>query len=173
MTNALLDGLPPATIEKSRYLVNEFNEVLDQPGVFAIGDIALMKLPQYPNGHPGVAQPAIQQGRHLTKNLLSRRPMPQWQPFKYFDKGSLAIIGRRRAVADLPGDWHVGGVFAWLAWLLVHVYYLIGFRSKLGVLANWTYRLFTKQGGTRLIIRPFVRTDDQVVQDLIRRQSQQ
>jgi NADH dehydrogenase len=70
-------------------------------------------------------------------------------------------------VADLPGNHHLRGWLAWMAWLFVHIFYLIGFRSKLVVLANWRYRLFTYQSGTRGIIRPFVRPDDDAQQDLV------
>jgi NADH:ubiquinone reductase (H+-translocating) len=92
------------------------------------------------------------------------------KPFEYFDKGSLAIIGRNRAVADLPGNIHLGGFLAWMAWLFVHIYYLIGFRNKLVVLSNWIYRFFTYERGTRLIIRPFVRKDDKETQDYVLQQ---
>ena len=169
VTGAVLEGLPPETVERGRYLVNEFNQVLGFEDVFAIGDIALMKSVKYPNGHPGVAQPAIQQGQHLAKNLRRAAGQP-WQPFSYFDKGSLAIVGRYRAVADLPGRQHLGGLLAWGAWLFVHIFYLVGFRNKLVVLANWLYRFFTYQGGTRVIITPFTRKEDTVAQAFIERQ---
>ena len=160
VSGALVEGLPAETVERGRILVNEFNQVMGFPGIFAIGDVAMMKSEKFPNGHPGVAQPAIQQGKHLAKNLrrLVRNETPE--PFEYFDKGSLAIIGRNRAVADLPGKMHLGGFLAWVIWLFVHIYYLIGFRSKLIVLSNWIYRFFTYERGTRLIIRPFVRKDE-------------
>ena len=116
-----------------------------------------------------MAQPAIQQGQHLAKNLR-RAPGQPWQPFSYFDKGSLAIVGRYRAVADLPGNKHLGGLLAWGAWLFVHIFYLVGFRNKLVVLANWLYRFFTYQGGTRVIITPFTRKEDTVAQAFIERQ---
>ena len=168
VTGALIDGLPKEVIGRGgRLMVNEFNQVEGFTDIFAIGDIALMKTEKYPNGHPGVAQPAIQQGQHLAKNLhrlIRRQPITK---FDYFDKGSLAIIGRARAVADLPGNLHLGGFIAWVAWLFVHIYYLIGFRSKLVVLSNWVYRLFTYERGTRLIIRPFVRKDDKEAEEFV------
>jgi NADH dehydrogenase len=169
VTGAVVEGLPSETVERGRYLVNEFNQVLGLENVFAIGDVALMRSAKYPNGHPGVAQPAIQQGQHLAKNL--RRPAgTPWQPFSYFDKGSLAIVGRYRAVADLPGNYSLGGIAAWVAWLFVHIFYLIGFRNKLVVMANWLYRFFTYQSGTRVIISPFLRKDDTVGQAFVARQ---
>ncbi|WP_114783939.1 NAD(P)/FAD-dependent oxidoreductase [Botryobacter ruber] len=157
VAGALVDGLPPESVERGRILVNEFNQVKGFPEVFAIGDIALMKTDEYPKGHPGVAQPAIQQGKLLAdnlKHLLRNEPL---EPFKYHDKGSLAIIGRNQAVADLPGNVHLSGFFAWVTWLFVHIMYLIGFRNKLVVLSNWMYKFFTYESGTRIIIRPVIR----------------
>lgn len=167
VTGALIDGIPTESIEKGRILVDSINRVQGLTDVFAIGDIAFMKLDDYPKGHPGVAQPAIQQGQHLAKNLRRMLKNEPTRPFEYFDKGSLAIIGRSRAVADLPGNIHLGGFIAWMAWLFVHIWYLVGFRSKLIVFSNWMYRLFTYQRGTRLIIRPFVRKDDTVGQQIM------
>jgi NADH dehydrogenase len=168
VTGALIDGFQKEIIARGgRLTVNEFNQVEGFNDIFAIGDIAFMKTEKWPNGHPGVAQPAIQQGQHLAKNLrrlIRKEPMVK---FDYFDKGSLAIIGRVRAVADLPGNLHLGGFWAWIAWLFVHIYYLIGFRSKLVVLSNWIYRLFTYERGTRLIIRPFVRKDDKEAEEFV------
>lgn len=169
VTGNIIQGLPPECIEGGRLLANEFNQVFGYSDVFAIGDIAMMKSARYPRGHPGVAQPAIQQGQHLARNLkrlLDKKPM---KPFRYFNKGDLAIIGRNRAVGDFPGNIHLGGVFPWLIWLIVHIYYSIGFRNKLGVITNWIYRFFTYQRGNRLIIRPFVRKEDKVGQEFINR----
>ena len=167
VTGALIDGIPAESTEKGRILVDPINRVQGLTDVFAIGDIAFMKLPDYPKGHPGVAQPAIQQGNHLAKNLRRIMKNEPTTPFEYFDKGSLAIVGRSRAVADLPGNMHLGGFIAWMAWLFVHIWYLVGFRSKLVVFSNWIYRLFTYQRGTRIIIRPFVRKDDKVGQQMV------
>lgn len=162
---SLIDGLPKESIERGRILVDKINQVKGMPSVFAIGDVALMKTETYPNGHPGVAQPAIQQGKLLAKNLQRLAKNEKTEPFEYFDKGSLAIIGRYRAVADLPKKLHLSGFIAWMAWLFVHIYYLIGFRSKLIVLSNWIYRFFTYERGTRIIIRPFMRKEDKISQE--------
>ncbi|MDX5436768.1 MAG: FAD-dependent oxidoreductase, partial [Pontibacter sp.] len=167
VSGAVLPGLPEECVERGRYLVNEFNQVLGYDSIFAIGDVAMMKTPEFPKGHPGVAQPAIQQGKLLAKNLrriIRKEPL---EPFIYYDKGSLAIIGRNRAVADLPNNMHLSGFFAWVIWLFVHIMYLIGFRNKLVVLSNWIYKFFTYENSTRLIIRPFVRKGDRVSQDFI------
>ena len=169
VTGNIMKGLPAECIESGRILVNAFNQVTGHSNVFAIGDIALMKSNKYPKGHPGVAQPAIQQGQHLARNLkrlLQQKPM---KLFRYFNKGDLAIIGRNRAVGDFPGKLHLGGFFPWLIWVTVHIYYSIGFRNKLVVITNWMYRFFTYQRGNRLIIRPFVRKDDTAGQEFISR----
>ena len=166
VTGAIPEGVPQETTERGRILVDHINQVQGVPGLFAIGDIAFMKTEKYPKGHPGVAQPAIQQGDHLAKNIRRMLKNEPTKPFEYFDKGSLAIIGRGQAVADLPGNIHLGGFFAWLAWIFVHITYLVGFRSKLVVFSNWMYRLFTYQRGTRIIIRPFIRKDDEVANEI-------
>ncbi|MEZ0484795.1 NAD(P)/FAD-dependent oxidoreductase [Fibrella aquatica] len=165
VAGATIDGMPAESVERGRYLVDEYSRVKGADGIYAIGDIANMKSEKWPNGHPGVAQPAIQQGAHLAMNLTLMLRNGEIRPFDYFDKGSLAIIGRNRAVADLSKSLHLSGFIAWMAWLFVHIWYLVGFRSKLVVLSNWIYRLFTYDRGTRLIIRPFVRKDDKVGQD--------
>ena len=167
VTGAMIDGIPAESTERGRILVDPINCIQGLTDVFAIGDIAFMKLDDYPKGHPGVAQPAIQQGVHLAKNIRRMLRNEPTEPFKYFDKGSLAIVGRSRAVADLPGNIHLGGFIAWMAWLFVHIWYLVGFRSKLVVFSNWMYRLFTYQRGTRIIIRPFVRKEDKVGQEIL------
>jgi NADH dehydrogenase len=169
VTGALVDGLPAESVERGRILVNEFNQVKGLSNVFAIGDIALMKVADYPKGHPGVAQPAIQQGRHLAQNLERLLHNELMKPFRYFNKGDLAIIGRNRAVGDLPGKIHLGGFLAWITWLVVHIYYLIGFRNKMVVMSNWVYRFFTYERGNRLIIRPFVRKGDKVGKEFLSR----
>ena len=167
VTGAMIDGIPAESTERGRILVDPINQVQGLTDVFAIGDIAFMKLKDYPKGHPGVAQPAIQQGVHLAKNIRRMLKKEPTTPFEYFEKGSLAIVGRSRAVADLPGNIHLGGFIAWMAWLFVHIWYLVGFRSKLVVFSNWMYRLFTYQRGTRIIIRPFIRKDDKVGQEMM------
>lgn len=167
VTGAVIEGVPQQSVERGKILVDRYNQVLGCEGVYAIGDVALMKTDKYPKGHPGVAQPAIQQGKLLAKNLKRKIRNETMEEFEYFDKGSLAIIGRNRAVADLPGNIHLGGFIAWITWLFVHIMYLIGFRNKLVVLSNWLYRFFTYENGTRLIIRPFVRKGDQATQEFV------
>ncbi len=151
-----LEGLNgEALLSRSkRLLVNEFNQVNGFDHIFAIGDVAQMVSEEYPNGHPMMAQPAIQQGRKLGDNLINLQEGKPLQPFSYRDKGSMATIGRNKAVADLP-NFKFQGVFAWFVWMFVHLYFLIGFRNRLVVFINWVYNYVKFDREARLIIRPF------------------
>lgn len=152
---AIIDGIGESQVDRSRILVDEYNRVKGHENVFAIGDVAMMQTEELPNGHPMLAPVAMQQGRALAKNfgrILSRKPLKK---FKYTDKGSMATIGRNKAVVDMPGGMHLRGFTAWLVWMFVHILYLIGFRNKLITLNNWIWNYFTYDKGTRLIIRTF------------------
>lgn len=156
VTGNIIDGLPEETIERGRILVNEFNQLKGYEDVYAIGDIAMMKTEAYPNGFPMVAPVAMQQAEYLGKNLKRKVREKPFIPFKYKDKGSMATIGRNRAVVDLP-KFHFGGFFAWLVWMFVHLMSIVGFRNRLVVLSNWVWNYMTYDRGTRLIIRTFLR----------------
>lgn len=149
-------GLPAdSLIERvERIRVNQFNQVKGFDNIFAIGDVACMETPLFPKGHPMVAQPAIQQGSLLAENLVlfaNNKPMI---PFEYNDKGSMATIGRNKAVVDLP-KFHFHGVFAWFVWMFIHLFFLIGFKNKAVVFLNWVYNYIRFDREGRLIIRPF------------------
>ncbi|UNY98695.1 NAD(P)/FAD-dependent oxidoreductase [Zhouia spongiae] len=138
----------------NRVKVNEFNQVEGFKDIFAVGDIAAMSTEKYPYGHPMMAQPAIQQGKHLGINferLLNNKPM---KPFSYYDKGSMATIGRNKAVVDLP-NFKFQGVFAWFVWMFIHLFFLIGFRNRMVVFINWAYNYIRFDREARLIIRPY------------------
>ncbi|HAL81345.1 MAG TPA: FAD-dependent oxidoreductase [Mucilaginibacter sp.] len=146
-------GMPAEAIAKgNRLLVDEINRVKGYNSVFAIGDVAAMISDELPNGHPGVAPVAMQQGKLLAKNLVHLIKGEPTQPFKYFDKGSLATIGRNKAVADF-GKLHFQGFFAWLIWGVVHIISLVGFANKGVVLLRWAMNYFTKNSDNRLIVR--------------------
>ncbi|MET1260435.1 NAD(P)/FAD-dependent oxidoreductase [Flagellimonas sp. DF-77] len=137
-----------------RLKVNEFHQVEGFEHIFAIGDVAEMTSEAYPYGHPMMAQPAMQQGDNLGSNLvrmLNGKPM---KPFKYNDKGSMATVGRNKAVADLP-KFKFQGIFAWFVWMFVHLYFLIGFRNRVVVFINWVYNYIKFDREARLIIRPY------------------
>jgi NADH dehydrogenase len=149
----------------SRIVVDAFNRAKCYENIYAIGDVAAMLSEGNPQGHPMLAPVAKQQGETLARNLnakLRGRPM---KPFKYADKGSMATVGRNKAVADLPGGFFLKGFPAWAAWMLVHVLFLIGFRSKLIVMANWIWSYLTYDKGTRLIIRPYVQPNNPAVEE--------
>ncbi|MEP1095325.1 MAG: NAD(P)/FAD-dependent oxidoreductase [Cyclobacteriaceae bacterium] len=153
----ILDGMDASSIERSRILVDEFNRVKGSDNIFAIGDVALMQTKDSPNGHPMLAPVAMQQGTHLAANFKKYFKEKEMQPFKYLDKGSMATIGKNKAVVDMPGGFHVKGLLAWLIWMFIHILYLIGFRNKLIALNNWVWSYLTYDKGTRLIIRTFNR----------------
>lgn len=155
VTGRVVKGLDKAEIERSRYRVDAFNRVNGYDNVFAVGDIAYMEQEDFPKGHPQVAPVAMQQGERLAKNLKLLFQGKAMKPFSYFDKGTMATIGRNRAVADLPNGMKFSGLLAWLAWMFVHLLYLISFRQKFITLGNWVWNYFTYDRGTRLIIRPF------------------
>jgi NADH dehydrogenase len=153
---AKISGLDAKSlVEKvERIRVNQYNQVVGYYNIFAIGDIASMETIDYPQGHPMMAQPAIQQGELLGKNLIRLLHKKKLTAFEYNDKGSMATIGRNLAVVDLP-NYHFSGVFAWFVWMFVHLFSLIGFKNKAVVFLNWLYNYiwFDREG--RLIIRPY------------------
>ena len=142
-------------VEKvERIRVNQYNQVVGYENIFAIGDICSMETEQYPQGHPMMAQPAIQQGKLLGENLIKLIHKKPMIPFEYNDKGSMATIGRNLAVVDLP-HYHFSGFFAWFVWMFVHLFSLIGFKNKSVVFLNWVYNYIRFDREGRLIIRPF------------------
>ena len=139
-----------------RMKVNQFNQVAGYENIFAIGDVACMISDDLLHGHPMVAQPAIQQGKHLGKNLVRLFQAKAMLPFKYKDKGSMATVGRNKAVVDLK-NYKFQGVFAWFVWMFVHLFFLIGFRDRTVVFINWVYNYVRFDREARLIIRPYRR----------------
>ena len=138
----------------NRYYVDRFNKIKGQENLFAIGDMALMETEDFPKGHPQVAQPAIQQGKRLGKNLKRMLKGEKMVPFEYFDKGTMATVGRNKAVVDFK-KMRFGGAFAWFLWMFVHLWFLVGFRNRVITFFNWTYSYINYDKAARLIIRPF------------------
>ncbi|MER3318564.1 MAG: NAD(P)/FAD-dependent oxidoreductase [Allomuricauda sp.] len=138
----------------NRLRVDEFHQIVGLEDVFAIGDVAQMATEEFPHGHPMMAQPAIQQGRNLGDNLVRLIENKPMKPFTYKDKGSMATVGRNKAVVDMP-KFRFQGVFAWFVWMFVHLYFLIGFRNRVVVFINWVYNYIRFDREARLIIRPF------------------
>ncbi|WP_353777697.1 FAD-dependent oxidoreductase [Winogradskyella sp. 3972H.M.0a.05] len=156
VTGAPVDGLDANSLldRANRYKVDRYNRVEGYDSIFALGDIAYMETEAYPKGHPQVAQPAIQQGKLLGKNLLRLVKNKPLKPFTYKDKGSMATIGRNKAVVDLK-HFKFAGFFAWFVWMFIHLMALVGFRNRVIVFFNWTYNYINFDKAARLIIRPF------------------
>lgn len=144
----------------NRLIVNEYNQVIGYPEIFAIGDIACMLSDENPRGHPMMAQPAIQQGKLLGDNLVRLIDGKPVKLFVYKDKGSMATVGRNKAVCDI-GKIKFTGVFAWFVWMFVHLFFLIGFRNRVVVFVNWVYNYIRFDREARLIIRPYRRNYSQ------------
>jgi NADH:ubiquinone reductase (H+-translocating) len=154
-------GIDPSLIARgNRIKVDEFNFVQGFNNVFAIGDIAYMEEERYPNGHPQVATVAIQQASLLAKNLLSLRQGKIAEPFRYFDKGAMATVGRNLAVVDLPKPkLHFNGFFAWLIWMGLHLMLILGVKNRFFVFTNWLYNYVTYDQSLRLIFKEFYRRE--------------
>ena len=152
----LIRGLPEEIIRNGRISVNRYNQVGDYNDMYAIGDVAFMQLEDHPDGLPMLAPVAMQQGVHLAENLIRASRQKSLIPFSFKNKGTMATVGRNKAVVDLPGNFQLGGLLAWMTWMFVHLVSLIGFRNKLVVFNNWLWNYITYDRGTRLIIRLFI-----------------
>ncbi len=150
----LPEGLPAETIASGRVRVDVYNKAVGVDNVFAIGDVAEMVTAELERGHPMLAPVAQQQGERLAKNFKALFDGSPLKAFEYNDKGTMATIGRNRAVVDLP-HYSFAGFFAWLTWMLVHVLLLVGFRNKFAALSDWTLNYLTYDSPMRLIIRTF------------------
>jgi len=159
----IFEGLPQDSYSKGKRLkVNEFNKIEGTTNIYAIGDACIQTTDKnFPDGHPQLAQVAIQQGKNLAHNFKAMVSGTALKPFKYFDKGSMAIIGRSKAVAEIPNPkLRFKGFIAWMMWLFVHLFSLINFRNKLQTFFNWMITFFTKDQSMRIIVRPTVVQDN-------------
>jgi NADH dehydrogenase, FAD-containing subunit len=150
-----IQGLPKESITRGRrIIVDEHNKVQGTENIYALGDLSFQTTDKnFPKGHPQLAQVAIQQGQLLAKNLQRMLDGKPLQPFAYNDKGSMAIISKYKAVADLPKVFFKG-FFAWLVWLFIHIIPLVGFRNKVKLAFSWFWSFITNDPTLRLIIRP-------------------
>lgn len=150
-----VEGVPAEMLGRGRRIkVDEYNRMEGSENIFVIGDQCLQTNDsRYPNGHPQVAQVAIQQGKRVAENLLRMAEGEQPEPFSYKDKGSMATIGRNKAVAEIGGR-NFGGFLAWALWLFVHLLFIIGVRNRLTVLFDWSWSYLTYDRPLRTIIRP-------------------
>lgn len=153
VTGNILPGLDEQIILKSkRYLVDRHNKVVGYNHIFAIGDIASMPTPKYPNGHPQLANVAINQGRNLANNLKAMLVGGKLKEYEYKDLGSMATIGRNKAVIDLPFV-SFKGYFAWYVWMFLHLMLILSVRNKLIIFINWAWNYLTKNSSLRLILK--------------------
>lgn len=154
---SIISGLEAAVEPRaSRYAVDRFNQLKGVPDVFALGDVAFMQEGKWEFGHPQVAPAAIQQAELLAANLVRKADGKAMREFTYTDKGSMATIGRFKAVLDV-GGLHLGGAMAWCGWMFVHLMALVGFRNRFQVLMGWAWKYMSWKNTIRLIIRPYVR----------------
>ena len=148
-----LDGLPETSIVRGqRIRTNRYGEVEGLDGVYAVGDIAYMPTPKYPNGHPQLANVAIAQAAHVAANFKRETKGRPRVEFEYHNKGTMATVGKRKAVVDLPGFSFQGGL-AWLTWMFVHLMLLLNVRNKLLVFFNWTMSYFANDSTLRLMLK--------------------
>ena len=150
------EGIPASSYGRvRRMIVDENNKVVGLENVYAIGDTCIQTSDAvFPNGHPQVAQVAIQQGKLLATNLKALDNGKSLKAFVYKDMGSMAIIGRNKAVADLPHHIHFKGFIAWFMWLFIHLISLIGYRNRMKTLLNWMIAYLFKDQSLRFIVRP-------------------
>jgi NADH dehydrogenase len=159
-------GIPAtAMVRGNRMAVDEYNMVKGFSDIYAIGDIAYMESSEYPGGLPQIAPVALDQAKMLSRNLIRQMKNEPMKPFVYHHKGSMATVGRHRAVADIPKPMmHIGGFLAWFAWLALHLFQIVGVKNRLFVFMNWIYHYFTFDQSLRLIFREFYTPTD-IVRD--------
>lgn len=148
----VLPGLEKATMVRGRYSVDRHSLVNGYENVYAIGDISYMETEKYPQGHPQLANVAINQGKMLAKNFRARWSGGKMSPFEYKDKGTMATVGKHKAVVELP-NFKFQGYFAWMVWMVLHLMLILSIRNKIAVFFNWAWRYITGDTSLRLILR--------------------
>jgi NADH dehydrogenase len=151
-------------VKGNRIKVDRYNKVTGFENIYAIGDVALMETEKYPHGHPQLAAVAIAQGKVLGSNLLkTAKGISSLKEFEYHDKGTMATVGRNLAVVDIPKPrLHFKGFFAWMIWMGLHLFLLLGVKNRVAVFFNWIYNYITYDQNLRLIFRGFNRTDKSI-----------
>jgi NADH dehydrogenase len=154
-------NIPPGVdtsliVRGGRIKVNRQNQVQGMDNVYAIGDVAYMETPKYPNGHPQLANVAINQAKNLTENFIRMvNGNKHYQvEFEYHDKGSMATVGKHLAVVDIPKPkLRLGGLISWFIWMFLHLMLILGVKNRLQIFVNWMYKYFTSDQSLRLIFR--------------------
>ena len=154
VTGNVIPGVTTSeNLVRNRYVVDRNNLVKGTKNVYAVGDIAYMETPLFPKGHPQVANVAITQARNLAKNIKKTLGGKMINEYEYRDKGSMATIGKNKAVVDLK-FWKFQGLFAWFVWMFLHLMLILSVRNKLIIFINWAWSYVTKDTSLRLIINP-------------------
>jgi len=154
------EGIDSSLIVRgNRIKVDRHNKVLNMANIYALGDLASMETPKYPNGHPQVASVAIQQADVLAENLKRlERKSSEFFEYEYHDKGSMATFGRNSAAVDLPKPkLHFSGFFAWVVWMILHLFLILGVKNRILIFVNWVYSYITYDQSLRLIFKEFYR----------------
>lgn len=139
-------------VRNNRILVNRFNKIEKADSIYAIGDISFMVTPNYPNGHPQVANVAINQAKLLAKNLKAIELNRNCEEYEYVNLGSMATIGTRKAVVDMP-VYKFKGYFAWVVWMFLHLMLILSVKNKLIIFINWAWKFITRDTSLRLILK--------------------
>ena len=154
ITGNTLEGIPNESITRgNRFIVDRFNKIENLDAVYALGDIAFMATPKYPNGQPQVASVAIEQAQVLAKNFKLQLINKAQIEFEYHNKGSMATIGKRKAVVDLP-KFSFQGRLAWFTWMFVHLMLILSVKNKLLIFMNWMYSYFNNDSTLRVLLKP-------------------
>lgn len=149
-----IEGMPQESYTRgNRFIVNRYNEIQHAPDVYAVGDIAWMTTPKYEKGHPQVAAVANEQADILAKNFKAKLKGGNLTEFEYHDKGSMATVGKRKAVVDLP-KFHFHGRFAWLTWMFVHLMLILNHKNKLLIFIQWMFSYFSNDSTLRILLKP-------------------
>lgn len=149
-------------VRGNRIKVDRTNKMQGFDNIYILGDVAYMETPKYPNGHPQVANVAINQAKNLAVNIdrLLTGNKHFLNEFEYEDKGSMATVGRHLAVVDIPNPkWHFSGFFAWLVWMGLHLILILGVKNRLQILINWIYKYFTRDQSLRLLFKYYYKPD--------------
>jgi NADH:ubiquinone reductase (H+-translocating) len=153
VTGNLIDGLDAEMVtQTNRYIVDRQNKIKGTENIYAIGDISYMETPGYPKGHPQVANVAINQGKLLAKNLMAMTTGKKLKEYEYYDLGTMATIGRNKAVVELPFI-KFKGYIAWVVWMFLHLMLILSVRNKIIIFINWAWNYVSKNSSLRLILK--------------------
>ena len=170
VTGAVPSGMDKSLVVRgNRLIVDRQARLKGFNNIYVVGDLAYMETPKHPKGHPQLASVAIQQARLVAKNLLKlQRNENNFEEFEYYDKGTMATVGRNLAVVDIPKPkLHFRGFLAWFIWMSLHLMLILGVKNRFFVFGNWVYNYFTYDQSLRLIFPEFYKTTKKEPKDLV------